>query len=139
MISSRNISDLLPPVQTLCVKFIGLCQASGIDILITSTYRDQESQNAIYSQGRQTPGRIVTNARGGQSFHNYRVAFDFVPIINGKAQWNDLERIKICGAIAKQCGLEWAGDWKGKMQEMLHFQFTDGLTLKDFQNGKTLP
>ena len=139
MISSRNISDLLPTVQPLCLKFIGLCQASGIDILITSTYRDKESQDALYAQGRTSAGRIVTNARSGQSFHNYRVAFDFVPIINGKAQWNDLERIKLCGSIAKQCGLEWAGDWKGKMQEMLHCQFTDGLTLKDFQNGKTLP
>ena len=137
MINSRDIAELSPKVQPMCLKFIGACQAAGIDILITSTYRDNESQNALYAQGRTAKGRKVTNAKGGQSFHNYRVAFDFVPIINGKAQWNDLDRIGICGQIAKQCGLDWAGDWVN-FKEMLHCQFVGGLTLKAFQNGHVL-
>lgn len=137
MINSRDIANLSPKVQPLCLKFIGACAAASIDILITSTYRDFASQDALYAQGRTAAGKIVTNAKGGQSFHNYRVAFDFVPILNGKAQWNDLERIKLCGQIAKQSGLEWAGDWI-RFKELLHCQFTGGLTLKDFQNGRTL-
>ena len=138
MISSRAIADLHPKVQPLCLKFISQCKDAGVDILITSTYRDFESQDALYAQGRTAAGRKVTNAKAGQSFHNYRVAFDFVPIINGKAQWNDLDRIKLCGSIAKQCGLEWAGDWV-KFRELLHCQFTGGLSLADFQNGNKLP
>ena len=137
MITSRNIADLHPRVQPLVLKFISACEAQGIDILITSTYRDIESQNALFAQGRTTPGKKVTNARGGQSFHNYRVAFDFVPLVNGKPQWEDLALFTKCGEIAEQRGLEWAGRWV-KFKEMAHCQFTGGLTLADFQGGKTL-
>lgn len=137
MINSRNIIELCPIVRTKAEAFIKECQLVGIDVLITSTYRDVESQNAIYAQGRTTPGKKVTNAKGGQSFHNYRVAFDFVPIINGKAQWNDTKLFEQCGLIAESVGLEWAGRWKS-FKELAHCQFTNGLTLKDFQNGKSL-
>lgn len=137
MINSRKIEDLHPKVMQLCSEFIKACDAQGIDILITSTYRDYVSQNALYAQGRTAPGKIVTNAKAGQSFHNFRVAFDFVPLVNGKAQWKDTKLFIQCGAIAKKVGLEWAGDWK-KFKEMAHCQYTGGLTLKDFQVGKGL-
>lgn len=145
MISSRKIEDLQPKVQILAHKFIDMCHLSGIDVLITSTYRDKENQDALYAQGRikdtkgnwYVIGKTITNAKGGQSFHNYAVAFDFVPIINGKPQWDAEEIFRHCGAIAKSIGLEWAGDWIS-FKEMAHCQYTDGLSLADFQNGKTL-
>lgn len=137
MINSRNLNDLHPKVKVLCEKFISECKKQAIDVLITSTYRDAASQNALYAQGRTTPGKIVTNAKAGQSFHNWRVAFDFVPIVNGKAQWNDLETFNKCGVIAESVGLEWAGRWK-KFKELAHCQYTGGLRLADFQAGKSL-
>jgi len=137
MINSRAITDLHPHVADMCNKFKVECMKHDIDVLITSTYRDHESQDALYAQGRTKPGKRVTNARGGQSYHNWRVAFDFVPIVNGKAQWNDLETFKKCGKIAKSLGLEWAGDWK-KFKEYAHCQWTNGLSIKDFQAGRRL-
>jgi peptidoglycan L-alanyl-D-glutamate endopeptidase CwlK len=137
MINSRNLNDLHPKVKVLCEKFISECKKQNIDVLITSTYRDAASQNALYAQGRTAPGKIVTNARAGQSFHNWRVAFDFVPIVSGKAQWNDLTTFNKCGEIAESVGLEWAGRWK-KFKELAHCQYTGGLRLADFQAGKTL-
>lgn len=137
MINSRKLEDLHPKVQQMCKEFIRSCDSNGIDIIITSTYRDFESQNELYSQGRTKPGKKVTNAKAGQSFHNFRVAFDFVPIVNGKAQWGDIALFKKCGEIAKSIGLEWAGDWK-TFKEYAHCQYTSGLSLKDFQEGKTL-
>lgn len=137
MINSREISDLKLKVQPLAKAFIAACRYQGIDILITSTYRDIESQNELYAQGRTKPGKKVTNAKGGQSFHNFGVAFDFVPIVNGKPSWNDANLFKRCGLIAEGCGLEWAGRWT-KFPEMAHCQFTGGLTLADFRAGKTL-
>ena len=137
MINSRSLSDLNPKVKTLCEQFVASCAKQNIDILITSTYRDVESQNALYAQGRTMPGNKVTNAKGGQSFHNYHVAFDFVPIVNGKAQWNDMALFTKCGEIAESLGLEWAGRWT-KFKEMAHCQYTAGLSLADFQAGKTL-
>ena len=137
MINSRNLEDLHPKVAALCRSFIDKCKAQGVDILVTSTYRDSESQNALYAQGRTAPGPKVTNAKAGQSWHNWRCAFDFVPIVNGKAQWNDPKLFTKCGEIAESVGLEWAGRWK-TFKELAHCQYTGGLTLADFQSGKTL-
>jgi peptidoglycan L-alanyl-D-glutamate endopeptidase CwlK len=135
VINSRDINDLLPVVQPFARRFISASANAGIDVILTSTYRDIESQNALYAQGRSTPGKIVTNAKGGQSFHNYRCAFDFCPIVNGKAQWNDAGLFARCGAIAESIGLEWAGRWV-KFKELAHCQYTGGLTLGDLQQGK---
>lgn len=137
MINSRKIEDLLPVVAEKCHKFIAACSRYGIDVIITSTYRDNESQNALYAQGRSKPGPKVTNAKAGQSFHNFRCAFDFVPIINGKAQWDDLETFKKCGAIAESVGLEWAGRWQ-TFKELAHCQYTGGLSLAELQAGKKI-
>lgn len=137
MINSRNLDDLHPKVAAQCRAFIDKCKAQGIDVLITSTYRDAESQAALYAQGRSTPGKKVTNAKPGQSWHNWRVAFDFVPIVHGKAQWNDVATFERCGKIAESVGLEWAGRWT-RFKELAHCQYTGGLKLADFQAGKTL-
>ena len=136
MINSRSLDDLHPKVKTLCEQFIASCAKHNIDVLITSTYRDAESQNALYAQGRTTDGKKITNARAGDSFHNWRVAFDFVPIVKGKARWDDGALFTQCGEIAESLGLEWAGRWV-KFKENAHCQYTYGLSLADFKAGKT--
>lgn len=138
MINSRDIADLHPRVAAMCRAFIAACRKEGIDVIITSTYRDAASQDALYAQGRTKPGPRVTNARAGQSWHNYRCAFDFVPIIGGKAQWNNDDLLNRCGTIAEKVGLEWAGRWL-RMKEKLHCQFTGGLTLAQLQKGAKIP
>jgi len=137
MINSRNIDDLHPEVAARCRQFIRSCAYQGIDVIITSTYRDHTAQAALFAKGRSQPGNRVTNANAGQSFHNWRVAFDFAPIVHGKIDWNDTDTFTRCGIIAETCGLEWAGRWK-KFKELAHCQYTAGLTLADFQAGRHL-
>ena len=137
MINSRDIKHLHPLVAEKCRNFIADCKLQGIDIIITSTYRDNTAQNALYAQGRTSPGKKVTNAKAGQSWHNYRLAFDFAPQVNGKIPWNDSALFEKCGVIAEKRGLEWAGRWK-KFKEMAHCQYTGGLSLKDLQAGKEI-
>jgi len=134
MINSRSLDDLAPPVKQRAQAFVEAAKAKGIDLLVTSTYRDNESQNALYAQGRTTPGNIVTRAKAGQSWHNYRCALDVVPLVNGKAVWDDQAIWKQVGEIGKACGLEWAGDWK-TFKEYPHFQYTNGLTMDQLQAG----
>lgn len=137
MIDSRKLEDLHPHVEKLCREFITQCRAAGIVVLITSTYRDNECQARLYAKGRTAPGPKVTNAKPGKSFHNWKCAFDFVPIVHGKAAWNDLSTFKKCGEIAETVGLEWAGRWKS-FKEMAHCQYTGGLTIADLQAGKQI-
>lgn len=138
MINSRNLSDLLPVVEKMAIRFHKRCLIAGYEILTTSTYRDAESQAKLYAQGRTEPGKIVTYANSGQSYHNYKVAFDIVPIRNGKCVWGtsgkDLETWQAIGTIGKACGLEWAGDWK-RFREFPHFQYTNGLSIDALKIG----
>jgi len=137
---SRRIEDLLPPVQVRARALVKAAQDAGIDLLITSTYRSNEEQAALYAQGRTKPGLIVTNARPGDSYHNWRCAFDVVPLKNGKPVWNttglDGDLWRKIGEMGEAVGLEWAGRWTGKLREMAHFQYTGGLTLAELQSGK---
>ncbi len=139
MINSRKIEDLHPHVAAKCRELLERCTDAGIDVLITSTYRDSDSQAALFAQGRTKPGPRVTNARPGHSYHNWRVAFDVVPMRNGKPVWGtsgeDGKLWEAVGQIGESIGLEWAGRW-ATFREFPHFQFTGGLTLADFQAGK---
>jgi peptidoglycan L-alanyl-D-glutamate endopeptidase CwlK len=132
MINSRDINELNPTVASLCQLFINKCKDNNIDVIITSTYRDAESQDSLYAQGRTTPGKKVTNAKAWQSYHNFKVAFDFCPVVNGKAQWNDTATFTKCGEIAESLGLEWAGRWKS-FKELAHCQYTEGKTLEQLR------
>ena len=134
MINSRSLDDLAPPVKQRAEAFIEAAKAKGIDLLVTSTYRDHESQTALYNQGRTTPGKVVTNAKAGQSWHNHRCALDVVPLVNGKAIWNDNVVWVQIGEIGVACGLEWAGNWK-TFKEFPHFQYTGGLTMAQLNAG----
>ena len=141
MISSRSLNELIPIVKQKVDEFIAVCNDNGIDLLITSTYRDIESQDALYAQGRTTEGRIVTNARGGESFHNYRCAVDVVPLRDGKPVWGlggiDGELWNKVGELGKSVGLDWAGEWH-TFKEMAHFQFTNGHTLAQLKQGSQI-
>jgi peptidoglycan L-alanyl-D-glutamate endopeptidase CwlK len=134
MINSRAIAELLPRVQTKAINFIAACRKAGIELIVTSTYRDAQSQDALYAQGRTTPGKIVTNVAGGDSMHQHRVAFDVVPIVNGKCCWDDRALWSQVGKIGQQCGLEWGGAWKSFVDRP-HFQDTGGLTLAQLKSA----
>lgn len=107
----------------------------GYHTTIFQGYRPIEEQNRLYAQGRTTPGAIVTNAKGGQSLHNYGVAVDIVFVENGRPSWAAHHPWQLLGEIGKSYGFEWGGDWKS-FQDRPHFQYTKGYTLADFQNNK---
>ncbi len=72
--SDRSLDDLHHTLRPLCQQFIAQCLAAGIRVIITETYRSGANQDAAYAQGRTKPGRIITNARAGQSPHNCELA-----------------------------------------------------------------
>jgi peptidoglycan L-alanyl-D-glutamate endopeptidase CwlK len=138
MINSRDLNELLPQVKTKVEHFIQLCKDNNIDLLVTSTYRDFESQAALYSQGRTSPGKIVTNAGPGDSYHNWRCAIDVVPLVNGKADWDGSHPVWAeIGRLGKEAGLEWAGEWV-HFKELAHFQYSGGLTIAKLKEGATI-
>jgi len=98
-------------------------KAAGLDVLIYCTYRSREEQDELYTHGRTAPGTIITNARGGQSAHNYGLAFDGAPMIAGKPMWGEGHPSwKVYGNVAAAVGLEWAGTWVS-FREYPHVQY----------------
>lgn len=87
----------------------------------TRTHAEQE---AIYEQGRTEAGRIITNARPGDSYHQYGLAADVVPIAyKGLPDWNPLGADwATIGAIGEGLGLTWGGRWS--KPDKPHFQLT---------------
>ena len=118
--SEQNIATLLPPVQPLARALIVAAAAAGIAIKIISGTRTYEEQNALYEQGRTRSGHIVTNARGGYSNHNFGIAFD-IGVFEGGRYLDESPAYKAVGALGKQLGLDWGGDWQS-IQDEPHFE-----------------
>lgn len=121
--TQNRINQLHPYIKEKAIRFILQAQARGIYLRITSAFRSMAEQGRLYSQGRTTPGPVVTNARPGESFHNYGLAFDVVEIRNGAALWEN-SRWNEIGQLGKSYGLVWGGDWK--FSDKPHFQSHSG-------------
>lgn len=134
MINSRSILDLDDDTRHKAMALQLACAEQGIDIIFTSTHRDHEAQDALYALGRTKPGKVVTKAKGGDSYHNWQCAFDVVPTVNGKAVWDDNDLWQRIGEIGVAVGLEWGGNWT-KFKDRPHFQNTRGMTLAQFKAG----
>jgi peptidoglycan LD-endopeptidase CwlK len=133
--ASRLLTDLLPEIQLEFVTWVKNCATQGVTVLCYCTYRSPEEQDALYEQGRSPahPGRIVTNSRAWESWHQYRRAVDAVPMIGGcKPVWDYSPgdpHWRVMVQQAKGLGIEWAGDWTG-FKEFCHWQITNGLTFE---------
>lgn len=105
--------------------------------LFTHTLRTISEQDALFAIGRTKPGKIVTNARGGSSFHNYGLAIDIAfnregklsydmkadTDKDGKADWMEVVQ------TFKEFGWEWGGNWK--FVDYPHFQKTFGYSVRE--------
>nr|WP_294935166.1 M15 family metallopeptidase [uncultured Flavobacterium sp.] len=127
-----QIKKLHPSIRDEVVTIINACDASltgKAKIRITQGLRTVEEQNLLYAQGRTLPGKKITNAKGGQSVHNYGFAVDICLIINGKtASWDtvkDWDNDMVadwyeCVKIFARYGWDWGGNWK-KFKDLPHF------------------
>ena len=76
----KNIDTLEVRFQRQVRGWLNEMVASKITPLIYCGRRTMEEQAGLYAKGRTKPGKIVTKAKPGQSYHNYGLAFDWVPL-----------------------------------------------------------
>ena len=124
---SRSLDDLEPETRIMAEELIARAAAAGFPIIVTQTLRTFAEQDALYAQGRTAPGKKVTNARGGYSWHQFGRAFD-VAFKGPKGgvlwtgPWEEL------GSLAESIGLEWGGRWKS-LKDRPHMEHRGGMTL----------
>jgi peptidoglycan L-alanyl-D-glutamate endopeptidase CwlK len=138
MPTSRELSSLHPYVASLARKFLNLCVANGLTVTIIVAFRSWDEQDVLYEQGRTRTGVIVTDAMGGDSYHNWGLAFDCAPVTNGIVTWNDTNTFMKMGELGQQVGLEWGGNWTSyniSLVDYPHFQYTFGLSTEQLLNG----
>lgn len=140
--AEKKLSGVHSSIANKARELIIKAHEEGIFIIITQGLRTIKEQNELYEQGRTKPGKIVTNARGGYSYHNYGLAFDFCvcDIVGGKLvpNWFVDKRWKRVGELGKKLGLEWGGSWTS-FKDYPHFQLTFGLSLSQLRNGVKPP
>ena len=125
--SQNRLKKVHPELATRVTQLIEALATQGHTIEVVQGLRTFAEQDELYKQGRTKPGQVVTNAKGGQSNHNYGLAVDLCPFVNGKPLWNDNQTFVLIGSEAVKRGLEWGGSWK-KLIDKPHVQLP-GLTV----------
>lgn len=124
--SEAVLAGVIPALATKVRTAADPLASQGTYLLVVSGLRTAQQQNALYAQGRTTAGHIVTNAKAGQSNHNYGLAVDVVPYLSGDGgalNWQPQSpQFQAMVAALKEQGLEWGGDWKGHLADDDHFQ-----------------
>ncbi len=123
--SEATLALVDPALATRVRDAAAVLEAEGTWVLVVSGLRTAAEQNALYAQGRTTPGHIVTNARAGFSMHNYGLAVDVVPYLSGSSgqlNWNpNTPQFRAMVSALENEDLIWGGSWKTIPDED-HFQ-----------------
>jgi len=130
--SERCLRTLHPRAQEAARRFLARARAGGADVRIISGTRSYQEQNTLYRRGRYgTPGPKVTNARGGQSNHNFGIAWDVGVFVNGAySQDETLYDTVAAGASAPE--IEWGGNW-ATFKDRPHYQLALPLSLAEIR------
>jgi peptidoglycan LD-endopeptidase CwlK len=116
------ILTLLPEAQAKARAFMNVTKGQPLTYRIISGTRTYAEQDALAAKRPK-----VTNAKGGQSNHNFGIAWDVGIFDNGKYyEGNTKKEDKAyvdLGAMVKPevSGVEWGGDWKSFIDKP-HYQ-----------------
>lgn len=89
---------------------------NGPVVFLTATHRGRIDQEAAFRSGK-------SNARFGQSLHNYKPAYAFDVAFarsDGKPDW-DFDLFEEFAELLEPFGLQWGGRWPG-LRDGPHFQ-----------------
>jgi peptidoglycan L-alanyl-D-glutamate endopeptidase CwlK len=142
MSSIDKLNLLHPKIRQAALEaYAEAVKATPVDVhpIIDQTYRSFEESDKLYQQGRTTPGEIVSNAKPGQSYHNYAMALDFHLQVNGKDVWDVDHNWMIVVNIFKSYGFQWGGDFQNfkdypHLENKLGHNWRDLLTLYNAGN-----
>jgi peptidoglycan L-alanyl-D-glutamate endopeptidase CwlK len=118
---------------------------------VACALRSPKEQDLLYAQGRTLPGKIITWAKGWQSYHQYGLAIDLVLLIDRnkdgtfeEASWKLTEDIdkdnvpdwtEMLNAF-KNNGWECGADWANGKKEYPHVQKTFGINWKELNSRR---
>ncbi len=135
--TAAEIKTLDPKAQDAFARFALAAQQIaaqlGFDYIMVCGNRTYAEQNRLYAVGRTTPGKKVTNARGGESDHNFGIAGDFGVFRGGEYIDETDPKLallvhKACAAQAEHYGLTAGYYWEG-FPDPPHYEIATTMTL----------
>lgn len=127
--SESAIVTLSLPAQAAARTSLQRILDAGFEARIISGTRTWAQQNALFRQGRYgNPGPVVTRARGGQSLHNFGIAWDIGLFTASGGYVTDVEPYAQAAVHGTTDGVEWGGDWTG-FPDPSHYQLGTGEAL----------
>lgn len=118
------IEGLYPPFRDAIDALILAAQQEGLDVGMHQGFRSWEEQDRLYAQGRTTKGNKVTNAKGGQSWHQFGLAADVVFRVKGRWSWDPKHPWSRLDEIGRQLGLSRGPKW-----DLPHFEWPRKMSL----------
>jgi len=98
-----------------------------LKVICTCSTRSSDSQNKLYASGRFTTGPKLTNAKAGESPHNFEpsLAFD-IAVLQGKiALWDEKYYKEFADILTVgHKDVEWGGNFKN-FSDKPHFQLVN--------------
>ena len=126
-ISEDRLKTVHPLLAAKIRSMANELAVEGIIIRVTQGLRTWEEQDKLYQQGRTTPGKIVTNAAAGLSYHNYGLAVDVVPMTPLGPDWDASHPTwKRIVEVGVSLGMESGATWR-TLVDYPHFQLTGNL------------
>ena len=129
-----TLHPLIRDEVRLAVNHVNNAILTGdVNMIVTQGLRTFDEQNKLFNQKPK-----VTNAKGGQSIHNYGLAFDFC-LVKGKTTIWDVAKdfdgdkqpdwMEVV-AYFKSLGYKWGGDFRS-ISDKPHFEKTFGHTWQE--------
>lgn len=131
-----SIMTLMPAAQMKARLFMDAVSDLPFTYKIISGTRTYAEQDALFKIGRtvEKDRKPVTNARGGESNHNFGIAWDVGIFENGKYfEGSNKREEKAYADLAAHIKenvpeVEWGGDWT-KFPDQPHYQLATGKTV----------
>src|SRR2546430_154984 len=114
MLDANSEARLKEVHPELSLRVHRLSDMLSFPIIVTQGRRNYSQQEALYQQGRTTPGKIVTHAKPEQSAHCFLYAVDVAPADGlGGIDWNGKdEKWQEILTKAPSCGLAEGAQWR---------------------------
>lgn len=157
---TRRLDLLHPGARAKLDALTAAASARGLNFIVTNTLRTDAEQHALFAQGRKALSEVnrlrkeaglppITEAENKRtvtgvsvSIHQFGLAFDVALLCDGRPHWDakadvnkdgsfDYEEL---GKLGESLGLTWGGRFK--FRDLVHFEYTGGLTMADLKAGK---
>src|SRR2546430_6354057 len=122
--SEARLNEVHPKLAEKVRQLAVQLAIEEIQLEVTQGLRSWDEQQKLYDQGRRNPGRIVTKCPPGWSYHNFGLAVDVCPFVDGQPEWDDTQAAwKRIHEVARSLGLTTGADFP-HFPDYPHLQLT---------------